>query len=325
MIISKTPLRVSFFGGGTDALKYIESAGWGAVLNTTIQNYVYVTITNNFYGNVRAYYTGAFEAIKNVSELQNKYVREIMKEDGISGGVDICVTTDSVSKGGGLGGSAALMVGLINAAHAFNGKRKDAAFLEAEATRLGTDRNRIGDTTGRQDQAATAFGGFNVIKFFKDGRVVVEPVKCDKKTLALLESRLLQFYLGGTRSASELLFKQETKIADEMELRTKMRDQVDAGRKLLEADKLDEFGKLLDEAWKLKKKIGGVSNPDVDKYYDKAIKAGALGGKLSGAGGTGFLTFYCPDGTEKAVRKALVDLKEIKLKFEPSGSKVIEV
>ena len=325
MIVSKTPLRVSFFGGGTDALKYIEGSGWGAVLSTTVQSYVYVAISRNFYGNVRAYYTGAFEAVKNVGELQNKYIREILKSAGIENGVDVYVTTDSVAKGGGLGGSAALMVGLLNSAHAFMGKRKGPAELEAEATRLGTDKNGIGDTTGRQDQAAAAFGGFNVMKFFRDGRVEAEPLKCGRETLGTLEGRLVQFYLGGSRSASEILFRQEKKIADELELRTELRSQVDVGRRLLEAGKLDDFGKLLNGAWELKKRISGVSNPEIDKYYASALKAGALGGKLSGAGGTGFLLFYCPDGTKDGVRKALSGLKEVSLKFEPRGTTLATV
>lgn len=321
LIISRTPFRISFVGGGTDLEAYYQH-GYGAVLSTAIQKYMYVTVNERFEDEIRVSYRQT-ELVDEVDEIEHDLVREAMRYTGVDGGVEVVTIGDVPGRGTGLGSSSSLTVGLLNALHAYRGEHASEERLAREACEIEID--ILDEPIGKQDQYAAAYGGLNYIQFNKDGTVEVDPILLDPETRKALESRVMAFFTGMTRDSSEILEEQEQKSDEEKrEVLDRMRDQAEHLRDALREGDLTGFGDLLHEGWELKKQLASdITNPTLDEYYEKARKAGARGGKISGAGGGGFFTLYVDPGRQDEVREALPDLTEMTVEFAPQGSKII--
>jgi D-glycero-alpha-D-manno-heptose-7-phosphate kinase len=324
MIISRTPLRLSFFGGGTDLAEFYEKEG-GAILSTAIDKYIFATVNKKFDEHIRVSYSKT-EIVETVDQIKHDLVREAMRLTGVVHGIEITTIADIPSQGTGLGSSSTFTVGLLNALHAYKGEHVSAETLAQEACKIEID--IVGEPIGKQDQYIAAYGGLQFIRFNQDGSIFVDPIVCGGELKKELQDNLLLFYTGITRRANSILAEQKANSG------AKKRDELKAlkelalqAKKALEIDKsLAEFGALLDQGWQLKKKLAaGITLPEIDAIYDAAKRAGALGGKIAGAGGGGFLLLYAPKGKQAAVRSALSGLRETPFNFEPQGSKIIYV
>jgi D-glycero-alpha-D-manno-heptose-7-phosphate kinase len=325
MIISRTPLRVSFFGGGSDLPAYYRRHG-GAVLSTTIDKSVYVTVSRKFDAAVRVSYSRT-EEVARAADVEHPLVREALGLLGIDGGIEITSVADIPARGTGLGSSSAFTVGLLNALHAYQGRHAAAARLAEESCHIEIE--RCGEPIGKQDQYAAAFGGFNFIRFHADDRVEVTKLVCPADVTNELQRRLLFFYTGVTRSASALLGEQSAAVARPGAAASATGELTCLASQAFEAlcnGDLDPLGPMLDTGWRLKKGLAaGVSNDLVDQAYAAAIGAGAEGGKLLGAGGGGFLMFLAPPARHDAIRAALGTLRETPFRFAAHGSSIIFV
>jgi D-glycero-alpha-D-manno-heptose-7-phosphate kinase len=325
MIISKTPLRMSFVGGGSDLPVFYRQFG-GAVVSTAINKFVYVTVNTKFDEKIRVSYSRTEEA-RSVEKIKHPLVREAMKLLRIDGGVEITSVADIPAKGTGLGSSSSFTVGLLNALHAYANRHASAEKLARESCEIEIE--RCGEPIGKQDQYAAAFGGFSFIQFNLNDSVSVEPIICQRETLRQLEDNLLVFYTGITRRASTLLKTQQQAIAGQKAKQKTMRKMVELARQLkmeLQKNNLSAFGEIIHENWLLKRSLTHeVSNDEIDNWYVRARKAGATGGKLLGAGSGGFLMFYAPQEKHEAVACELKELRQIKFGFESQGSKIIFV
>jgi D-glycero-alpha-D-manno-heptose-7-phosphate kinase len=323
MIISKTPLRMSFVGGGSDLPSFYREFG-GAVLSTAIDKHIYITVNKRFDDSYRVSYSRT-EEVPSIDEVQHPLARECLKLTACTDGIEVTSIADIPARGTGLGSSSSFVVGLLHALHAYAGRYVSAGQLAEEACRIEIE--KCGEPIGKQDQYAAAFGGLNVIRFHPDDHVDVEPVICRPGVLAELQSQFLTFYTGATRSASALLAKQSQDVAADQEKQRclkRMVALVDDTRHALQAGKLEEFGGLLDENWRLKASLtSGISNEQVDRWYRLAREAGAWGGKLLGAGEGGFLLVQAPLDRHEAVKRALADIRHVPLGFERSGSQII--
>ena len=325
MIISRTPLRMSFVGGGSDLPVFCRKFG-GAVVSTAIDQYVYITVNKKFDENIRVSYSKTEEA-RSVDRIKHPLVREAMKLAGLRGGVEITSVADIPARGSGLGSSSTFTVGLLHALHAHAGRHASAEQLAREACEIEID--RCGEPIGRQDQYAAAFGGLNFIRFNPDDSVVVEPIICQRETLRAVQEHILVFYTGITRSASAILQHQQAALAGERKKQNVTKKMVALAHDLrrdLQANRVAAFGEIIHEGWLLKKSLTkGISTDLIDDWYDKARRAGAVGGKLLGAGTGGFLMFYSPPDRHEAIAHALRDLRRMNFGFEPSGSRIIFV
>jgi D-glycero-alpha-D-manno-heptose-7-phosphate kinase len=322
MIISRTPLRVSFVGGGTDLPTFYEQHG-GAVVSATIDKWINVIVAPRFERDVRVSYSRT-EIVQNASSVEHELVREAMQLTGVPRGVDIVTLADVPSRGTGLGSSSAVTVGLLNALYAFQGIYKPPLELAEQAAHIEMD--ILGKPIGRQDQYAAAVGGVNFIEFRRDGGGVrVEPLVCPPDTLKKVQRSLLLFYTGQQRSAESVLREQQQAIEDGQatdRLHT-MRDLAFELRERLCAGEADALGALLRANWELKRGLSAaVSNEDVDRWYEQALDAGATGGKLLGAGGGGFFLACAAPAAHDAVRRALADLREVPLRFSDRGTHI---
>jgi D-glycero-alpha-D-manno-heptose-7-phosphate kinase len=320
MIITQTPYRVSFAGGGTDLPAFYRHEA-GAVLSTAIDRSIYVTIHRRFEPNIRVAYSRT-EIADRVDALQHELVREAMRLVGVDEPLEV-TTIGDVPAGTGMGSSSTLTVGLLTALYAHRGRIVGAERLAEEACRIEID--VLGKPIGRQDQYAAAFGGLNFIRFLPDDSVVVEPVPCPAEALAAIERAVLLVYTNQTRSADEILQRQSESTRDKLSVLRDMRALADAMRAALtgRADP-DEFARLLHEGWELKRSLGcGISSGAIDGLYEAARRAGALGGKLLGAGGGGFLMLVAPPERHAAIREALGHPRELPFRFAPHGSRVI--
>ena len=325
MIISRTPLRVSLFGGGSDLPGYYRRYG-GAVLSTAIDHSVYVTVSRKFDDAVRVSYSRT-EEVDRASQVEHPLVREALALVGIDGGIEITSVADIPAKGTGLGSSSSFTVGLLNALHAYCGHHATAARLAEESCHVEIE--RCGEPIGKQDQYAAAYGGFNFIRFNADDSVEVKKVICPPNVLGELQARLLFFYTGVTRSASALLKQQAKAVAKRGEKSDAMGQMVrlaeDAFAALC-AGNTDGLGAMLHEAWQIKRSLtGNISNSAIDDAYQAAMASGAEGGKLLGAGGGGFLMFMVPPGQHDRIRSALHSLREVPFRFAAAGSSIIFV
>ena len=324
MIISRTPLRMSFVGGGSDLPVFYRKYG-GAVVSTAIDRYVYVTVNKKFDDHIRVSYSRT-ENARSVERIKHPLVREGLKIAGISGGVEITSIADIPSKGSGLGSSSTFTVGLLNALHAYVGRHAGAEQLAREACEI--EINRCGEPIGKQDQYAAAFGGLNLIRFNQDDAVSVEPIICKRETVAQLQSHTLVFYTGITRSASAILKHQSTALATEKKKCDVTIKMVKLAHVLcgeLRNNRVSTFGEIIHEGWLLKKSLTGDITTDViDGWYEKARRAGAVGGKLLGAGAGGFLMFFAPPERHEAIERVL-KLRRIYLRFDSQGSRIIFV
>ena len=322
MIISRTPFRCSFAGGGTDLRAFYEHAA-GAVTSCTVDKYVFITVNKRFDQTIRVSYSKT-EIVDRVDQLEHPIVGEALKLVGVSQGIEITSIAD-LPAGTGMGSSSSFTVGLLNALHAYNGHCASAEQLAREACRI--EIGILGEPIGKQDQYAAAYGGLNHIRFNPDETVFVNPIVGARETREELNANLMVFYTGVTRSASKILSRQQAESKGKLDMLTQMREIAEKVAEVLQSGKkLSEFGKLLHRAWLLKRQVTrGISNPDVDRWYDSAINSGALGGKLLGAGGGGFLLFYVERPNHSHVREALSELREFPLQLEPQGSKIIYV
>jgi D-glycero-alpha-D-manno-heptose-7-phosphate kinase len=325
MIISKTPLRMSFVGGGSDLPVFYRRFG-GAVVSTAIDKFVYVTVNKKFDHRIRVSYSRT-EEVSSVDKIKHPLVRESLKLLEIPGGVEITSVADIPARGSGLGSSSSYTVGLLHALHGFACRYAAAEQLAREACDI--EINRCGEPIGKQDQYAAAFGGFNFIQFYPDDSVSIEPIICRRETLQHLQENILVFYTGITRSASGVLKNQQEALASEKSKQKVLRRMVDLAHDLkaeLQKNNLDAFGDIIHENWVLKRSLtSAISNDSVDSWYERARKAGAVGGKLLGAGSGGFLMFYAPRERHPQITQALRELRPIEFRFEPQGSKIIFV
>lgn len=325
MIISQTPFRVSFAGGGSDLPAYYREHG-GAVVSTAIDKYVYVTVSRKFDHTLRVSYSRT-EEVEKARQLQHPIVREGMGMLGIEGGLEITSVADIPSRGTGLGSSSSFAVGLMHALHAIQGRHVSAARLADEACRIEIE--RCGEPIGKQDQYAAAYGGLNHIEFLRDGTVRVEPIVLAEGGRETLDRHFLLFYTGITRSASEILAVQSKVLSDQQRKIDAMQRMVAFAAELrdeLWRGNFDAMGRILHENWKLKQSLTqGISSGQINAWYDRALSAGALGGKLLGAGGGGFLLFFAPPEKHQAVADALSDLRRVPFALEPRGSRIIFV
>lgn len=322
MIISRTPFRVSFVGGGTDLPSFYNQEP-GAVLSTTINKYVYITVNKRFDETLRISYSRT-EIADSLDLIQHPLFRETMKTVGADAGLEITSIAD-VPSGTGLGSSSSFTVGLLHALYAYRSQYKAASDLAHEACHIEMD--ILAEPIGKQDQYAAAFGGLRRYQFNGDEKVHVDPVICTPETRAALFEHLMLFYLGGSRDASQVLREQSRNTNDKISCLRRMRDAVERFQEILtRGTRLNEIGELLDEAWKCKRQLAhNVTNCRVDECYERAKTAGALGGKLLGAGIGGFLLLFCEPQKRTEVRNALRELREIAFEFEPEGSKIIYV
>lgn len=321
MIISRTPLRISFAGGGSDLPSYYLKHG-GAVLSTTIDKYIYIAVHRYFSSNQSLLKYSKTELVNNNDEIQHPLFRECMKLVDVTG-LDISSMAD-VPAGTGLGSSSAFAVSLLNVLHAYKHEAVSAEYLASTACDI--EINRLGDPIGKQDQYAAAYGGLNFIRFNYDGSVNVEKVVMDPAVKAQLERNLILLYTGTKHSASAILQEQgkEMQRLDKQQVMHKMVEMAYELKDALEHNQIDDFGRILNEGWLLKRSLANsISNPLVDTLYNSGIEAGALGGKLLGAGGAGFVLFYCPEEKQSAFREKMSAYTEMPFKFENYGSKII--
>jgi D-glycero-alpha-D-manno-heptose-7-phosphate kinase len=316
---------MSFVGGGSDLPVFYRRFG-GAVVSTAINQFIYVTVNKKFDDRIRVSYSRTEEA-RSPERIRHPLVREAMKLLGIRGGIEITSVADIPAKGTGLGSSSSFTVGLLHVLHAYAERYASAEQLAQEACEI--EITRCAEPIGKQDQYAAAFGGLNFIQFNQDDSVVVEPIICKRQTIDQVQSHTLTFYTGITRSASNILEHQQRAVASERKKQLVMRQMTDLAHQLrrdLQQNHADAFGEMIHEGWALKKSLTkGVSTGLIDEWYAKARKAGAVGGKLLGAGAGGFLMFYAPPDRHEAITRALGNLRRMDFRFEPHGSRIIFV
>lgn len=319
MIITKVPLRISFAGGGTD-LPAFYSKEDGQVFSTSINKYVYIAVHKYFENKILLKYSRT-ELVDDINDIENEIFRECLRFLNIRKGIEITSIADLPTKTG-LGSSSTFTVALLQALHAFKGEQVSAEKLAQEAAHIEID--ILGAPIGKQDQYASSYGGLNTITFRPDESVKVERFLIRPITLRKLDRNLMLFYTNITRAAKDILSEQKQKTDDKRETLRKMKGFIDPMKGALSKGDLDGFGRLLNDSWMEKKKVvGKISNSQIDEYYDRAIKAGALGGKLLGAGGGGHLLFYCDIKNQDKVRKALSELREVRFHFERDGARLI--
>lgn len=322
MLITKTPFRISFCGGGSDMASFYENYG-GCVLSTSINKYMYISIHPYFDPKYTVLKYSQNEIVSDIKKIEHKIFNNVLNDMDVKG-VEISSTAD-VPGGTGLGSSSTFTVGLLNTLYCYKGKFASKAKLAKEACEVEIE--RLGSPIGKQDQYAAAFGGLNFIKFNKDGTVSVSPIMMKAQTYKKLQKNLLMFYTGITRSANSILSEQKKNISQESKAENlkKMCKLAEDMKESLENNDLSSFGSILNKSWELKRTLAsGISNPEIDKAYEIAMANGALGGKLLGAGGGGFLLFYCEEEKQDMLREK-IGLKEFDFTFEQDGSSVVYI
>lgn len=323
MIVTRTPFRISFFGGGTDYSAWYREEG-GAVLSSAIDKYCYLTLRYHpaFFPTAHRIVWSHIEQVYSIGEILHPAVREGLRMTGFGDdrGIEIHHQGDLPARAG-MGSSSAFAVGLLQGLGALKGDIPGPEALSRMAMKL--EQDYLKETVGSQDQVAAAYGGFNFIRFHPDDSFTVEPV-LNLDMQRNLNDRLMLFFLGRSRIASNIASDVVRNIPRRTEQLRAMAAMAEDGRAMLMAGALDDFGRLLHRAWRLKKELSqAVSSSDVDECYDHAMRAGALGGKLLGAGGTGFMLFYVPDDRRQAVRQALAHLLHVPFSFESTGSEIL--
>ena len=318
MIVVQSPLRISLFGGGTDFSDYYHEHG-GCVLSTTIDKRVFVTAKHRFDRKLRVGYTQT-ELVDSLDDIQHELIREALRATGINESVEISTMGDIPTRGSGLGSSSTVTVGALLALWALQGEQPSAKCLAEEACRLEIE--TLGKPIGVQDQYAAAYGGLRFIKFGQDREIDVKPVDIDPLTMSTLDENLLLFYTGITRKSESVLTEQKANISDRLGVLDEMKTLAYVALEQLESRDPDAVGELLHETWMLKQQLAsGITNADIERIYESARASGALGGKITGAGG--FMMIYAPKERQTGVREALAELQELPFHFEPNGAKVI--
>lgn len=322
MIITKTPFRVSFCGGGSDMELFYREHG-GCVLSTTINKYMYIMLHPYFDSQKTALKYSQNEIVSNLEKIKHSIFRCVLCEKGING-VEITSTAD-VPSGTGLGSSSSFTVGLLHTLYCYQGKYVSKGRLAKEACDV--EIRKIGNPIGKQDQYAAAYGGLNFIRFHPDDTVSVEPIIAKAETIRELQDNLIMLYTGFTHDANKILAEQNRNISkrDKTKNLIQMCSLTKEMKHSLESNDLTDFGHILNEGWIRKKELAGkISNPVIDELYEIAIKNGAIGGKLLGAGGGGFLLFYCPKDKQEQLKNK-VRLSVFDFTFEHNGSSVIYI
>ena len=324
IVVTRTPLRVSFAGGGTDLPDFYEIED-GAVLSAAVDKYVYVTVKRHsalFNEPIRLNYSRT-EQVNAIGEIQNNIARECLRFLGIEPPIFISTVAD-IPASTGMGGSSAFAVGLLNALHAFRGERVAAGQLAEEACHIEID--VLGEPIGKQDQYAAAFGGLNLLRFARGGRVTVEPQPVVNGSLAKLFEHMMMVWTGHQRPAASVLSEQKSKTPSNLDVLRQMRDDAYELRTLCAAPHIDleRLGAALHRGWELKRRLASkITTPEIDDHYRRAIAAGAEGGKLCGAGGGGFLLFIVKPERRPRVAHALADLTSVTVRCEVHGSRVL--
>jgi D-glycero-alpha-D-manno-heptose-7-phosphate kinase len=322
MIISRTPLRVSFFGGGTDIDEFSMAVpSGGLVVSSAINKYVYVTINRRFDDRIRISYS-SMEDVDSVSKIQHGLVREALRLTGIESGVEITTIADIPGRGTGLGSSSSVTVGLLNAMHAFQGRKTSKEQLAEEACKIEIE--IMGAPIGRQDQYATSYGGVNSIRFGRKG-VSVEPMEIGNDMLAEISSNFTLVFTGMTRSASKVLAEESEDEEDKSRRMREIRDHADQAVMMFQNGDLDSLGALLNDTWIAKRGISSmITNPSIDELYGRVMSSGAKGAKLLGAGNGGFLLVYGESGLRETLQRELgPDFRIFPLEIDFSGSRII--
>ena len=329
MIISRTPFRISFLGGGTDLPDFYREEE-GAVLSTTIDKYVYITVNDRFDDTYRLSYSKT-EICKTVADIDHKIFRCVLEKYGATArlksggrGLELLSMAD-IPSGTGLGSSSSFTVALLHAMKAHIGQFQSAEDLAAEASCIEIE--DLKEPIGKQDQYAAAYGGLQYIRFLPSGEVSADPVICTKATKKALQSSILIFYTGLTRSASGVLSEQKSNTGQKRETLREMKNLAYRMKQILESGEgMNRVGELLHEGWMLKKTLAsGISATQIDEWYDRARKAGATGGKILGAGGGGFLMVVCDPSKQDKVRQELSELRSLPVELESFGSRIIFV
>jgi len=322
MIITRTPFRISFAGGGSDLKEYYLHYG-GAVLNTSIDKYVYLSMHPYFHEDKFFLKYSENEYVDNVDTIKHKIIKQVLGDYKIKG-IDFSSSAD-VPAGTGLGSSSAFTAGLTTLCNAYINTYMNQEDIASYACDV--EINKLGAPIGKQDQYACSIGGLNFIKFNQNDTVSVEKILLRSDKLHELEDRLIMFYLGKTRSANRILSEQKTAIMTSKDKIRNLHSMVNLAEELkieLQNSNIDSMGEILHRGWIYKKELATkISDDKIDYYYDLAIKNGATGGKLLGAGGSGFLLFYVSKEKQELVRKSLFELKELQFKFDSEGTKVI--
>jgi len=318
MILIRTPVRISFLGGGTDQSYYYKN-DYGCVLGQSIDKYLYVLINKRFDKKIRVGYSKT-ELVNRVSEIKHNIIRESLEYFKIKNGMDVLVSSDTPDNGTGLGSSSSLAVGLVHALRSLNGAEIDKNQIAIDACKIEIE--RLKSPIGKQDQYITTLGGLLFLKFQKNENVLVEKIKLNKTTLSEFENNILLFYTGKGRKTNNVLRNPKTTIQSKRDVLDKIKTLAEQGRDHLKIGNLIDFAVLLNRSWELKKILyKKTTNSMIDSIYKKGIDAGAIGGKISGAGNGGFITFYCEPNKQEKVRKSLKDLRELNFSFETSGTK----
>jgi len=320
MIITQTPLRIGLLGGGTDLPGYYKENG-GRVLNCALDKYVYVIVKQRFDDDIYVNYSKK-EIVSRVGDLEHELVREAMRMTGVTQGVEITTLADIPSAGSGLGSSSAVTVGLLHALFAYQGRQVSAEELAERACVIEIE--RCGKPIGKQDQYIAAFGGIRDIRFGPGDGVVAEEVELAAADRRALQQQIMLFYTGITRSANTILAEQNANMAATRPQLGLLRDLAGFAVDRLRNGDVDAVGPVLRESWEAKRKLAsGVSNDRIDAAVSRALDAGASGAKLTGAGGGGFLLVICPMEQQRAVRVSLADMRELPVKLDRLGSRVV--
>jgi D-glycero-alpha-D-manno-heptose-7-phosphate kinase len=323
VIISQTPLRISFAGGGTDLPSFYRSHGGGAVVSAAIDRYIHVLVNPKFDRSIRVAYSET-ENVDSLEQLKHGLVREAMRVVGVHDSLEIHTIADIPSEGTGLGSSSTLTVGLLNALYAYRGIQKDPGELAESACQIEIE--RLSGTVGKQDQYIAAYGGVRYFEFLPDDTVRVSPLPFPVEELDRLSAHLSLFYTGITRKAQGILKAQDQRTESNRSTLESMRDLAGASRDALLARDYDKLGRLMDDGWQMKRTLTpGISTPEIDGAYSRAKTAGALGGKITGAGGGGFLLVMHPPGRSREIAQALPEMKHVPVHITPDGSRTLTV
>ncbi len=323
MIITRTPLRISFAGGGTDQASFYREYGGGAVTSAAIDRYVHILVNPKFDRSIRVAYSRT-ENVDRLADVQHPLVREAMRLTGIHEAIEIHTIADIPSEGTGLGSSSTFTVGLLNALYAYRGVLKDPAELAQEACRIEID--ILGGSAGKQDQYIAAFGGIQFFEFHPDETVRVAPIPLATRDREALSDHLSLFYTGVTRKAEGILKQQSSRAGSNRDALVRMRDLAHEARAAIVARDFAKLGALLDEGWALKKGLAeGISSGPIDEKYRAAKGAGAWGGKITGAGGGGFLLLLHPPDASRQIAQALSPMERLPVRITPEGSRILFV
>jgi len=320
LIIIQTPLRISFFGGGTDFSSFFMEEG-GCVLSSAIDKYIFVTIKERFDSKLRIGYTQT-EIADQIDQIHHELIREALRLTGIKCGIEITTMGDIPSEGSGLGSSSTVVVGALHAMYAYLGEIVSAERLAREACTIEIE--ILKKPIGIQDQYIAAYGGLRYFEFLPGGEVKAERIKISAESQRVLNNNFLLFFTGVSRSSASILSEQTRNIKDRRGELREIKQMARQARHDLEQGSLESLGELMHQSWELKKRLAGtISNERIDAMYETARRAGALGGKLTGAGGGGFLLLYVPYECQNEVRTVLSSLQELPFRLEADGTKVI--